>query len=199
MNTENAVLMQQARESLENKWGLAVGAFAVYILAAVAVQAIPYLGPVISLLISGPLALGAAIFSLALSRNQDARVEQIFQGFNNFSTALGAYLLIFVFTLLWLLLLIIPGIIAAISYSMTFYIIADNPSISAMDAIDRSKQMMDGHKWKYFCLILRFIGWAILCIFTLGLGFFLLIPYIQVSIAKFYDDIRPAEPAATAM
>ncbi|MDB4205260.1 DUF975 family protein [Polaribacter sp.] len=62
------------------------------------------------------------------------------------------------FTFLWTLLLIIPGIIAVLSYSMTFYILADNNSIGAMEAIDKSKKMMDGYKWKYFCLGLRFIG-----------------------------------------
>jgi uncharacterized membrane protein len=94
------------------------------------------------------------------------------------------------FILLWTLLLIIPGIIAAISYSMTFYILADDNSIGAMDAIDKSKKMMDGYKWKYFCLGLRFLGWALLCILTLGIGFLWLMPYMQVSMAKFYDDVK---------
>jgi uncharacterized membrane protein len=94
------------------------------------------------------------------------------------------------FIVLWLLLLIIPGIIAAISYSMTFYILADDKSIKPMEAIDKSKKMMDGYKWKYFFLCLRFFGWALLCILTLGIGFLWLIPYINVSIAKFYDDVK---------
>jgi uncharacterized membrane protein len=94
------------------------------------------------------------------------------------------------FILLWTLLLIIPGIIAAISYSMTFYILADDNSIGAMDAIDKSKKMMDGYKWKCFCLGLRFLGWALLCILTLGIGFLWLMPYMQVSMAKFYDDVK---------
>ena len=59
-----------------------------------------------------------------------------------------------------------------------------------MDAIDKSKKMMDGYKWKYFCLVLRFLGWALLCILTLGIGFLWLIPYMQVSMAKFYDDVK---------
>ncbi|GHT57847.1 hypothetical protein FACS18945_2990 [Bacteroidia bacterium] len=92
----------------------------------------------------------------------------------------------------WSLLLIIPGIIAAISYSMTFYIIADDPAISAMDAINKSKKMMYGYKMKYFCLSLRFLGWALLCILTLGIGFLWLMPYIQVTFAKFYDDLKAA-------
>lgn len=190
MKTENVVLMQMARESLKGKWGLAIGAFVVYLLIVVVLRIIPIAGPITSLIIAGPFALGLAIFSLSISRNEEAKYEQIFQGFNNFGTALGAYLLMIIFVLLWTLLLIIPGIIASISYSMTFYILADDNSISAMDALDKSKKMMDGYKWKYFYLGLRFFGLALLCILTLGIGFLWLMPYMQVSIAKFYDDLK---------
>ena len=190
MKNENVVLMQMARESLKGKWGLAIGTLVVYFLIVLVLQIIPLAGPIASLFISGPLALGLSVFSLSISRNQDARLEQIFQGFKNFGTACGAYLLMLLFIILWMLLLIIPGIIAAISYSMTFYILADDNSIGAMDAIDKSKKMMDGYKWKYFCLGLRFFGWALLCILTLGIGFLWLMPYIQVSMAKFYDDVK---------
>jgi uncharacterized membrane protein len=190
MKTENVVLMQMARESLKGKWGLAIGTLVVYFLIAMVIQIIPSVGPIASLIMSGPFALGLAVFSLSLSRNQDAKLEQIFQGFNNFGTALGAYLLMILFTVLWSLLLIIPGIIAAISYSMTFYILADDNSIGAMDAIDKSKKMMNGYKWKCFCLGLRFYGLALLCILTLGIGFLWLVPYMQVSMAKFYDDVK---------
>ena len=193
MKTENLVLMQMARKSLKDKWGLAIGTFVVYMLIIGAIQTTTEFFPLVGLLllaISGPMALGIAIFSINISRNQDARLEQIFQGFNNFNTSLGAYLLMLLFTFLWTLLLIIPGIIAALSYSMTFYILADDNSIGAMEAIDKSKKMMDGYKWKYFCLGLRFIGWSLLCILTLGIGFLWLLPYMQVSMVKFYDDIK---------
>ena len=193
MKTENLVLMQMARKSLKDKWGLAIGTFVVYMLIIGAIQTATEFFPLVGLLllaISGPMALGIAIFSINISRNQDARLEQIFQGFNNFNTSLGAYLLMLLFTFLWTLLLIIPGIIAVLSYSMTFYILADDNSIGAMEAIDKSKKMMDGYKWKYFCLGLRFIGWSLLCILTLGIGFLWLLPYMQVSMVKFYDDIK---------
>lgn len=190
MKTENVVLMQMARESLKGKWGLAIGTFVVYMLIAVGIQIIPIAGPIASLIISGPLTLGLAVFSLSISRNQEAKLEQIFQGFNYFGNLLSTYLLMILFILLWTLLLIIPGIIAAISYSMTFYILAEDNSIGAMDAIDKSKKMMDGYKWKYFCLLLRFTAWALLCILTLGIGFLWLMPYLQVSMAKFYDDVK---------
>ncbi len=190
MKTENAVLMKQARESLSGKWPLAIGTFVVYYLLIFSIQIVPIAGTIVSILIAGPMAVGISIFSLSLSRDTDARFEQIFDGFKKFTVSLKAYLLMLIYIILWTLLLIIPGIIAAFSYSMTFFILADNDSISAMEAIDESKVMMDGYKWKLFYLGLRFFGLALLCILTLGIGFLWLTPYIQVSMAKFYDDIK---------
>jgi uncharacterized membrane protein len=136
--------------------------------------------------------LGAAMFSLSMSRGKEARLEQIFEGFNRFGTALGAYLLMMIYVLLWTLLLIVPGIIAALGYSMTFYIIADDSSIKAEDALRKSKTMMDGFKLKLFYLHLRFFLLALLCILTLGIGFLWLIPYFHITMAKFYDDVKGA-------
>lgn len=193
MKTTNSTLTQMARESLEGKWGLAVLGTFVYFIVLMGVQLLAEIDPllmIVTLIISGPIALGFITFSLNISRDNDPKVENIFEGFQNFKSAVGAYLLMLLFIFLWMLLLIIPGIIAALSYSMTFYILADDPSISPMDAIDKSKAMMKGNKWKYFLLNLRFLGWALLCLLTFGIGFLWLIPYIQVSIAKFYDDIK---------
>ena len=193
MKTSNVELMKMAEESLSGKWGLAAGTFFVYFIIIVAIQLMSEFYPItglVSLLITGPLALGVAIFSLNISRDKNPQSDQIFDGFKNFGTSIGAYFLMGLFVLFWSLLLIIPGIIAAISYSMTFYIIADDDSIGPMDAIDKSIEIMDGYKWKYFCLNLRFLGWALLCILTLGIGFLWLAPYIQVSLANFYEDIK---------
>jgi uncharacterized membrane protein len=190
MRTENKVLMAQARETLSGKWGLAIGVFVVYMLIMIGIQIVPFFGAIAGLIIGGPMVLGIAIFSLSLSRKQDARLSQLFDGFNSFGLALGAYLLMVIFIILWMLLLIVPGIIAAISYAQTFYIIAEDKNIGAMEAIDKSKKMMYGYKWKYFCLGLRFIGWFLLCLLTAGIGFLWLAPYMQISYAKFYDDIK---------
>jgi uncharacterized membrane protein len=194
MKTENSVLMMQARQALAGKWGLAVGTFFVYMLVIFIVRYIPKVGFLVSLLISGAMTLGSVIFSLALSRNQNPKLELIFEGFKRFGVALAAYLLITLFIILWSLLFIIPGIIAGLSYSMTFFIIADNDSIKASEAIELSKKMMMGNKWKFFKLGIRFVGWGLLCILTLGVGLLWLTPYIQVSIAKFYEDIKNPSP-----
>ena len=190
MMKENKELMAEARASLSGNWGLAVGTFLVYIIIVGTLQVIPVIGGVIGLFIAGPMAVGICIFTLSLSRDENARLEQIFEGFKNYGTVLGAYLLMVVFIFLWALLLIIPGIIAGLAYSQTFYILAEDDTIGSMDALRKSKEMMNGYKWKYFCLGLRFIGWALLCVLTVGIGFLWLSPYIQVSYAKFYEDLK---------
>ena len=192
MVKENKELMAEARESLSGNWGLAIATFLVYGIIISIFQVIPTVGSVLALFIAGPMLVGVSMFSLSLSRGESARLEQIFEGFKNYGTVLGAYLLMVLFIFLWMLLLIIPGIIAAIAYSQTFYILAEDYTIGSMDALKKSKEMMDGYKWKYFCLGLRFIGWALLCILTLGIGFLWLSPYIQISYAKFYEDIKAA-------
>ena len=199
MNTDNITLMKAARESLRGKWGLAILTFFIFTLLTSASGTVRShgsmltLGSILTLIIAGPLALGAAIFSLSISRGKEARLEQLFQGFSNFSNAFLAYLLVILYVILWLLLLIVPGIIAALSYSMTFYILADDPLINAQDALKKSKSMMNGFKLKLFYLFLRFFLLALLCILTLGIGFFWLIPFVHVTMAKFYDDINGNE------
>jgi len=137
--------------------------------------------------------LGAIYFSFNISRGQPAQLEQIFEGFKRFEVAVLAYFLIAIFTFLWLLLLIVPGIIASLSYAMTFYIIAEDEKITSLQAIDKSKKMMDGYKWKLFCMSMRFFLWALLCILTLGIGFLWLMPYASVSMTKFYEDLKRME------
>ena len=182
--------MAQAREALKGKWGLGVGTTVVFTLVMVALQLIPVAGGIIVTLIAGSMSIGLAIFSLSLSRKQDATLSQIFSGFQKFGVGLGTYILQLIFIVLWSLLLIVPGIIAGLSYSMTYYIIAENDSIGPLEAITKSKEMMRGNKWKFFCLSFRFFGWALLCILTIGIGYLWLFPYVIVSFAQFYDDLK---------
>lgn len=87
-------------------------------------------------------------------------------------------------------MLIIPGIIASISYSLAQYIMLDEPNLSPMDCIRKSKEMMKGHKGECFCLALSFIGWIILGIFTLGILYFWLVPYMSVTMCNFYNKLK---------
>lgn len=187
---ENPELMRSARAALKGKWGLAIATFLVYMLITGGAGFIHEMAGLVSLIIGGPMALGAATFSLSIARGEDAQFEQLFDGMKDFVNAMATYLLMILFVVLWALLLIIPGIIAALSYSMTFYILSENRSLKPKEALDASKLMMDGYKLKLFYLWLRFFLLALLCILTLGIGFLWLIPYIHVTMAMFYDDVR---------
>ncbi len=110
--------------------------------------------------------------------------------FSNYLHKFWGMLLMYIFIMLWSLLFVIPGIIKTFSYAMTPYILEENPELSANQAIDRSRAMMKGHKFDLFYLWLSFIGWGILCMFTFGIGFIWLMPYIQTANASFYEDVK---------
>ena len=144
----------------------------------------------IPIIFTGPFTLGIYNIFLKIWREEDFKIEEMFNGFKYFGRALGTYLLRALYILLWYILLIVPGIIAAISYSMTFFILAENPNIKAADALWLSKQMMYGHKTKYFMLMLSFIGWFLLSILTFGIGFLFLYSYKTMASTIFYQHIK---------
>ncbi|MBO4536258.1 MAG: DUF975 family protein [Bacteroidales bacterium] len=141
-----------------------------------------------------PLEVGLVNSFLAFDRDQSQTeiIEGMFRkGFANgyLHNVLGMFLMeLFVF--LWSLLLVIPGIIKALAYAMTPYILVENPEIPAYDAIKLSEKMMMGHKWELFVLYLSFIGWFLLACLTFGIGFLWLTPYIEMSVCEFYEDLK---------
>ena len=146
----------------------------------------------ISLFVLLPLAAGYSNSMRVLLETGDNRLTN-----NSFSLAFGNWLhvvwgmiLSTIYIFLWTLLLIIPGIIKSYSYALTPYILVEHPEMSANEAIEESMRLMDGHKFDLFYLQLSFIGWAILSILSLGLGFFWLIPYQMTAQAAFYRDIK---------
>jgi len=164
-----------------------IGAFlvgsAIYITIAAIVMAVVYyvLGSIIS--------VGYARFNLDLVDRGVPGFETLFGYFSNWKTTAIARLLQSVYILLWSLLFIIPGVIATYSYAMTEFILAENPDLTASEAIARSKEMMSGNRWRLFCLHFSFIGWDILSSLTLGIGNLWLRPYKQAANAAFYREI----------
>lgn len=128
--------------------------------------------------------------NIARNATQKPKVGDVFKGFEHFWPSFKITFLIGLYTLLWSLLFVIPGIIKGFSYSQAMYIIADNPNMRARDAIRLSSQMMDGHKMDLFILQLSFIGWAILGVFTLGLLYIWLEPYMQATYTNFYLSLK---------
>ncbi len=134
--------------------------------------------------------LGYARFNLDLiDREKAPEIGTLFGYFPHWSTAAVARFLRTLYVILWSLLFIIPGIVATYSYAMTGYILAENPELTASEAIQRSKEMMAGNRFRLFCLQFSFAGWAILCACTLGIGNLWLTPYVQAATAAFYREI----------
>ena len=151
-----------------------------------------------SFVLMGPFQLGFAMFFLEVVREGRGNLETGFKGFKQFGTAFVAFLLVFIFTSLWSLLFIIPGIIAQCRYAMTFFILADNPTISASDAMKKSKEMMDGHKLELFFLELSFFWWYILGIITFGLAMIYVAPYVETTIAIYYERLKAKQQGVQA-
>ncbi|MHB1420149.1 MAG: DUF975 family protein [Bacillota bacterium] len=190
----NSELNAMARARLQGNWGKSILiCFIFAVLISVGGSTAYLLGPVVNLVITGPLTFGLYKYFMQFRKEEEPPVEVLFDGLKVFVTSFVLYLLTTIFTVLWTLLLIVPGIIAALSYSMSFYILNDNPELKAMEAINKSKEMMNGQKGKLFMLSLRFIGWLLLSILTLGIGFLWLVPYYQTAKANFYEDLKNAE------
>lgn len=145
---------------------------------------------VVYFILGSVVRLGYNRFNLELvDRRKEPELGSLFGYFSHWKTAAAAAFLEGLYILLWSLLLIIPGILATYSYAMTGYILAENPELTAREAIGRSKEMMEGNRWRLFCLQWSFIGWEILCALTLGIGSLWLNPYKQAATAAFYREI----------
>lgn len=209
----------KAREGLRGKWALAVGTGFVaslftlsvsinslndneymndilnfeisstlrpYISTAVAILAI---FAMINFFFGGAITLGYVRFNKNLIQGTNPQFNNLFSRFNIFWKAFGMQLVMGFLILFWTLLFIIPGIIKTFSYAMTPYILDDYPEMGITEAISESRRIMDGNKWRLFCLEISFIGWAFLSVLTFGIGYLWLHPYMQASIAAFYFEV----------
>ncbi len=145
---------------------------------------------ILSFILGGTIQLGYVRFLLKQHDRQTAEFSDLFSQFDRFGTGFAQAFLRSLYTFLWMLLFIIPGIIASLSYAMTPFILAEHPDMTASEAISRSKELMDGHKTDLFILGLTFLGWDLLCALTLNLGYLALNPYKNAAYAVFYRQIK---------
>lgn len=188
----------EARNRMQGLWGTCVPIWLIYLLIMMVPGFVIKSYPVqfiISLLLGGPLTYSISKIFLRNYHHEQVDIGQLFEGFNEFTRVFTAYALIMLYTILWSLLLIIPGIMAALGYTMTWFIMAENPEMQATEAMRQSKEMMMGHKAELFWLGFSFIGWMILSIFTMGIGLLWLESYIYTSIVIFYYKIKGGEEA----
>lgn len=209
-----------ARENLQGNWGPAVlAAFVAAILggliirgglefnieldedyvhtsyqfAAVAMRYIAGVGATLNLvhfILGGVIRQGYALYLLKQHDRREPQLNDLFSQFHRFGDGFCLAFLEGLYIFLWSLLLIIPGIVASYRYAMAPFILQENPDMTASEAIEASKQMMDGHKGELFTLHLTFIGWEILCLFTAGIGLLWLNPYMNAAEAAFYRDLK---------
>ena len=148
---------------------------------------------VIYFVLGGFIGVGYAKFNLNLVDKKNAAFETLFEYFSRWKTTTIARLLRALYVFLWSLLFIIPGIVAGFSYAMTDYILAEDPELTADEAISQSKSLMMGNKWRFFCLQFSFIGWDILATLAFGIGHLWLTPYKQAAYAAFYREVSGTE------
>lgn len=183
-----------ARTALSNNFGMAIVITLVLAALASAVSAVTF--GIAPLFLTGAIAVGVSTAYIGLYRKGKLDFNDLFAAFNsNFVNAMVMGLLNALFVFLWSLLFFIPGIVAAYSYSMSSYILADNPGMDGAYALEVSKKLMKGKKGTLFCLHFSFIGWLILSALTGGILYIVYVgPYMQSATTAFYESIKNEVP-----
>lgn len=191
---------RRAREALEgnifgNTWLFMV--LVVLVTGAIlSVSGIIFIGP---LLLIGPISIGICSYTLHVVRNTEKKnkIDPLLDGFRgSVGNSILVGLLATIFTALWSLLFVIPGIVKAIAYSQCYFIALEHPEYDANTCITESRKMMNGHKWEYFCLQFSFIGWMIVGACCLGVGTLWVSAYMNAANAAFYEDLKNQPVAA---
>jgi uncharacterized membrane protein len=180
----------QAKTNFQAQYGISIGAYVLYALIIGAASGITF--GVGAILLVPPLVVGYAYFSLRIYRGEQGDIGEMFNvGFNDYGRNLGGVLWMELFIFLWSLLFIIPGIIKAIAYFMTPYILADSKNVRPTEALKLSMRMTQGYKGEIFVMALSFIGWALLSGLTCFILQILYVgPYMSASFAGLYDELK---------
>lgn len=141
-----------------------------------------------------PLSWGWSITFLECHRGDTDpfNIKNLFVGYKDFSRIFTTIFLQGLYTILWTLLLIVPGIIKGLSYALTPYILKDNPELKNNGAIELSMTMMQGYKLELFILQLKYFGLCLLCILTLGIAYFWIGPFYSAAMVNFYEEVKKA-------
>jgi uncharacterized membrane protein len=194
-----------ARESIRGFGVLAIGACAIVTLITAAISASSnihmffyFVAAATSLFVVSPLSYGLVLFFMNLTRRNNPQISDVFKPFSTaYSASVLTSVLSALYTVLWSLLLIVPGIIKAYAYSMAPYLVMNDPNLKGNAAITKSRALMNGHKFRLFCLQLSFIGWLLLSVLTFGLLLIFYVgPYMAAAETAFFQEI--AEQAGIA-
>ena len=151
----------------------------------------------VNLILGGVVQLGYAQYLLKQQDREINSIKDLFSKFDYFGQGFLQLFLRNLYAFLWGLLFLIPGIVKTFAYAMTPFIMAENPNLTANEAITISKEKMNGHKGELFWLSLTFFGWSLLAALTGGIGYIFLNPYINAAYAAFYRDKISPKTAVT--
>ncbi len=186
-----AEIKERAKAAFAANRGVGIGAYVLFVIVAGAISALGF--GFVGLIVVPVLTVGYAFFCIRFYlMDPNVNVSDMFtESFNSFGRNLGGMLWMTLWVFLWSLLFIIPGIIKAISYSMTPYILANEPKVEATEALKLSMRMTEGHKWEIFVFELSFLGWELLSCLTFGILELVYVgPYRETSRAGLYLELR---------
>ena len=152
---------------------------------------------IVSIIITPAFSLSVIRVYLSLTHGARPEAGDAFSGFDDFWSAFKVTFLVGLFTFLWSLLFVIPGIVKSYAYSMSLYILAENKGKSARECINESMGMTNGHKMDLFVLNLSFIGWGLLCVITFGIAYIWVGPYMSATYANAYNSLKPVTVVET--
>lgn len=198
---ERAILKKNAKNQLKGNWCIAVITFLVggiilgvipSITTFVESKGIECILGIVVILISGSIVYGMYRFALSFTEGKKPQFSELFSGFDGkvFLKCLGLYIIMTIAITIGFIILIVPGIIISLMYSQAYFILCEDNSKSVMQCLKESAEMMKGHKWEYFVLILSFLGWAVLCCVTCGIASLWVVPYEYVTFANYYNDLK---------
>ena len=198
---ERAVLKSNAKAQLKGRWGLAIGTLLVGVLILTGFSFIVgYIEPdggiltiissLIRIFLGGVITLGISKFVLNFATSKEAKFNDLFSGFNIYFKTLGLWILMLLSIGVAAIFLIVPGIIVALMFSQSFFILSENNEKSINQCLKESSEMMKGHKVELFVLGLSFIGWWIVAAITFGIGGLWVYPYQQVTLANYYLALK---------
>lgn len=183
-----AELKMRAKEQLRGNIGILFICMLIVEIINVAAAAIS--NGVGTIFVSSPMQISMCMIYLNMAKNQIPTVGDTFNGFEVFGKSIWLNIITSFFTVLWALLFIVPGIVKMYSYSMAPYILAENNDMTAREALRESKRIMHGHKGELFVLHLSFIPWILLGAVTCGIAMIYTVPYINMTVVGFYNNIK---------
>ena len=183
-------LMRESKSKLSPHWVIASLVCVLYGLLVGVPSRLNTYGELLSFLLAGPLQLGIAIYFLNILNDRPASIENLIEGFKPLLKVILIYIVISIATAIGIVLLIIPGIIIALGFSMTYYILVENPELSIEESLKESWRLTNGYKMELFVLHLRFIPWYLLGLLCFGIGIFVVMPWHQLTLANYYNYLK---------